>query len=129
MRCFQKHLLQQLRVIEAFRIPLQECDCGERALLCMQLARFLKFQQRRNKKCSGWIDNHDALALLQHTREMNSFDGCADYDGNSHEKPKACESIPVDKNANWIDIAAAHILRAVRRWFRVSEIGRNCFHG
>jgi hypothetical protein len=74
VRMFEKHLLEQLWMIEALWIAFQEGNCSQRALFGMQLLRFLKLKERRDEKRSGWIDNDDALAFLQCAREMDTFD-------------------------------------------------------
>src|SRR5581483_10020616 len=102
VRLFEEHLLQQLRMIEAFRIALQKSDGRDGALFRVQFARFLKLQERRHEKRSGRIDDYDALTFFECASEMDTFDRCANQDRDCGQEPKSRKAIFVDENANWI---------------------------
>ena len=112
VRMFEEHLLEQVGMIEALRIALQERNCSQCALVGMQLLRFLKLKERRDEKRSGWIDNDDALALLQCAREMDTFDSRTNKNRDNSQEPESCEPVFVDKDAN--RVSTANILRALR---------------
>jgi hypothetical protein len=58
---------------------------------------------------------------------MNAFNRRADKNHDDCQKPKACESILIDKDAHWIDIAPSHIARTLRDRRGNSEIGMDSF--
>src|SRR5580698_7543148 len=96
---FQKHLFQQVVVVEPFGIALQKGDGGERALLRVQFLGLREFQERRDIEGAGRINNDDALALLETLDEINSVNGRPEENKHGEAKPKPCQTVLLDEDA------------------------------
>src|ERR1039457_5361976 len=96
---FQKHLLQQILIIKTLRVALQKGRRRQRALFNMKRLGFLEFQQRRDIKSVGGVNDDHPLPLLETLHEEITVNRRANEHQHGEAKPKPDEPVFLDKDA------------------------------
>src|ERR1035441_7386514 len=99
---FQKHLLQQILIIKTLRVALQKGRRRQRALFNMKRLGFLEFQQRRDIKSVGGVNDDHPLPLLETLHEEITVNCRAKQHEHGKAKPKPDEPVFLDKDSRRI---------------------------
>jgi len=87
-RGFQEQLPEQFWVVEVLRVALQQSYGGEFGLLRVQILGLGKLKQRTDVVGLCWINDDDALTLLELVDDVVAVQRGQHGHGDGHEEPE-----------------------------------------
>src|SRR6266567_3880967 len=107
-RGLEKHLPQQIRVVEILRVAFKESDCGQFRLLRVQILRLRKLKQRADVIGLRRVNDDDALTLLELLNDVVAVERGQHRHDNGHEKPEPRQAVSLREKLCWVETLASN---------------------